>query len=101
MTADIRCIAQSTAVGATLYRLSDGRYWLDAVLVAQQGFLSAARGSTLAVHLHPHPDYGSEPLDTVLAIYQANTGRPVDEMTGDFPDPFTLQLFPSDPPLTI
>jgi len=101
MWSDLRCEEQWTAVGATLYRLSDGRYWLDAMFTDEQGFLSSDRGAALATHMKPRDEYGGEPLDNVLTVYQANSGRSFDEMTRDIPQPYAVELFPTEPGIRI
>jgi hypothetical protein len=80
-----------------LYRLSDGRYWIDNVHRNKQFIIPAVIAEQLIPLLATYEGYDGEDLDDLQADYNMPEGHRVP----DIPRPYRLYIDPAGPEVTI
>lgn len=97
MTEKLRTTGRWISILVNLYRLSDGRYWLDDVHMNKQFIVTAEIAEQLIPLMAPYQGYQGEDLDDLQACY----GIPEGEIPPDLPLPYGLSIDPAGPAVAI
>lgn len=93
----IRSVERFWSIGINIYRLDDGRWWLDDVFNDIQGFVSAEQAAVVVREVGRHGranGYQAELLTDMLEEYGTNSGRTIRELTGIYVPRARLSVFP-------
>jgi hypothetical protein len=91
-TADLACLERWTSGVCSLFRLSDGRYFLDETYLARRHVLTPEQGAQIAGLMRLDPDYRSERFDDVVAAYASAAGVAPGQMLVSIASPYLVHL---------
>lgn len=91
-TGELTCTERWTAGVCTLFRLSDGRYFLDETYLARRHVLTPPQGAQIANLMRLDLEYRSERFDDVVAAYAAAAHVTPEQMLAPIDTPYLVHL---------
>ena len=91
-TGELTCTERWTAGVCTLFRLSDGRYFLDETYLARRHVLTPPQGAQIANMMRLDLDYKPERFDDVVAAYAAAARVTPEQMLAPIDMPYLVHL---------